>query len=698
MSPKEVEAYNRLGGAHRRLGRIEAAISAFSTAKSISPNNWTSYHNLASTLKQQGRIAEAAREFEQALKLKPDLFEVAFGYATCLHELQRFQEASRAYALSVRLRPDFGAFINLGNVFLKLEQTDRACVAYRRAIELRPDSAMAHASLASALLRASRPGEACAAFRVALVFDRKLPEVWHGLALGLRGVGRLTECIDAFKEAVELDPDSAEIRNNYGNVLREMGQMGVACNEYERALMLRPDYAEAVTNLATGRKDQGRLSEAIELYERALAAKPDLPVIEGNLVYAMSYVPGMTLKRLYDAHTAWNDHHAAKFKDIWPQSHSRPRNRASPRIGFVSSDFLHHPVGYFIIQLLETLKKKGVNFFCYANQTREDALTARFRATAHAWRSIAGLSDDAAADQVRADEIDILFDMSGFMAGNRLLLFARKPAPIQVSWFGYMATTGLEAIDYILADRYHIPVASERYYRERVVRLPDSLVCFDPPPEAPDVTPLPGLNNGYVTFGSFNVLCKLNPDVIGLWARILNRVPNSKLLLKTGAFSCPATRQYYIDMFAQIGVTADRLELLGKTPRRQHMEAIARCDIALDPFPYLGCTTTAESVWMGVPVIARPGELFSSRHSLSLLSSVGYTETIVTDLEAYVEKAVELAADLPRLAKLRGSLRSQIKSSSLCDAEKFTTNFEKACGRMWEIYRSGSDPFGFSMD
>jgi predicted O-linked N-acetylglucosamine transferase (SPINDLY family) len=431
------------------------------------------------------------------------------------------------------------------------------------------------------------------------------------------------------------------------------------------------------------------LDEAVECYERALAINPDLGPAHGNLLFALSYRRGTTLAGLAVAHRAWNDRFARPLKAKWPD-HRPGRNRETPRLGFVSADFNNHPVGYFTIRVLEELRRKGVEFVCYANQTREDALTERFRAAAALWRPIAGLTDEAAAERIKADEIDVLFDMSGFMAGNRLPIFALKPAPVQVTWFGYMATTGLEAIDYILADGRHIPPASERYYSEKVVRLPHSLVCFDPPADAPAVTPLPALRNGFVTFGSFNVLCKITPAVVETWSRILRRVPNSRLLLKTAAFSCPTTRARYETLFASHGVAKQRLIFQGRTSRNAHMAATATVDIALDPFPYVGSTTTVECAFMGVPVITWPGELFSSRHSLSFLTTIGATETIVDGLKGYEDMAVALSQDLDRLGSMRASLRSRMLGSPLCDAASFTADFEEACLGMWKAFRGAS--------
>ncbi len=321
---------------------------------------------------------------------------------------------------------------------------------------------------------------------------------------------------------------------------------------------------------------------------------------------------------------------------------------------------------------------------CYSDRMVEDDLTRRFQAAAAQWRDVAGVSDQRLAEQIRADQIDILFDLAGHTAHNRLLVFARKPAPIQVTWAGYVGSTGLKAMDYLIADRYEIPPDAERHYRERLLRMPDGYVCYDPPVYAPQVARLPALDHGQVTFGCFNNPAKITPQAIEVWARILRQLPGARLVLKYKGWSDCGVARRFTEMFAAQAIDPGRLELLGSSPHVKLLAEYNRIDLALDPFPYNGGLTTCEALWMGVPVVTCPSETFASRHSLSHLSNVGLTETIARDLDEYVELAVSLAGDLPRLAGLRAGLRARMAASPLCDATRFAANLASRLQEVWE--------------
>jgi predicted O-linked N-acetylglucosamine transferase (SPINDLY family) len=340
-------------------------------------------------------------------------------------------------------------------------------------------------------------------------------------------------------------------------------------------------------------------------------------------------------------------------------------------------------VGYFLIGLLRGLDRAQFQTICYSDRVNKDNLTARLESAAALWRDVYGLSDEALAQQIRSDQIDILFDLAGHTAGNRLLVFARKPAPIQITWAGYVGTTGLKAMDYILADRYEIPAEAESYYTERVLRMPDGYVCYEPPADAPAVAPLPALTQGAVTFGSFNNPAKITSPVIEVWAKLLQRLPQSRLVLKYRGMDDASLVGRLTEEFSSQGIEPGRIECLGWSPQRPLLAEYGRLDLALDPFPYNGGLTTCEALWMGVPVITCPGETFASRHSLSHLSNVGLTETIAKDLDAYVDLAVTWAMDLPRLAALRASLRPQMRASPLCDTQRFAENWMLILRNAW---------------
>jgi predicted O-linked N-acetylglucosamine transferase (SPINDLY family) len=344
------------------------------------------------------------------------------------------------------------------------------------------------------------------------------------------------------------------------------------------------------------------------------------------------------------------------------------------RLGFVSPDFCQHPVGYFLIRTLENLDRSEAEIVCYSDRIGKDRLTARFQAVSTTWRDVLGWNHERLATQIRDDEIAILFDLAGHTARNRMLMFARKPAPVQITWIGYEGTTGLSAMDYLLADRIMVPEEAERYCTEKVLRLPECYLCFDPPEESPPVGPLPAVRAGYVTFASFNNLAKLNEEVVSIWAEILRRVEGSKLLLKYRGLEDAGLRGRFVSLFSGHGIGAERLDIEGWSPLGELMTAHNRVDIALDPFPFAGGVTTCNALWMGVPVVTWPGETFGSRHSLSYLSNVGMTETIAASREEYIMIAASLAGDLPRLSEIRAGLRPRMAASTLCDGMRFARN------------------------
>jgi len=361
-----------------------------------------------------------------------------------------------------------------------------------------------------------------------------------------------------------------------------------------------------------------------------------------------------------------------------------PRERKRLRVGFVSADLGRHPVGYFLIGVLENIGSESLETICYSDGLRKDDLTHRLQRAATHWRDTIGISDEQLSERIRTDRIDILFDLAGHTAHNRLLVFARKPAPLQVTWAGYVGTTGLKSIDCLLADRFEVPPGSERHYQEWVLRMPDGYVCYDPPVYAPPVAQLPALDRKQVTFGCFNNPAKITPQAIEVWARILHRLPTARLVLKFKGWNDHGIARRFAETFAAHAIDPGRLELLGYSPHVELLAEYNRIDLALDPFPYCGGLTTCEALWMGVPVVTCPGETFASRHSLSHLSNVGLTETIAHNLDEYVELAVAIAGDLPRLAALRAGLRQRMAASPLCDGNRFATHLMSILHDAWE--------------
>jgi len=530
-------------------------------------------------------------------------------------------------------------------------------------------------------------------YRRILAAEPEYAHAWHMLGLIALQRGHYADAEARLRKTLALSggcvretpgPDAAEAYGSLGIVLRRQGRLGEAVAAYQQAVALRPDYAEGHYNLAIALLAQGRLAESIDSYRRAYQLQPAELRAHDNLLLALQYHPASTLASLAAAPAAFDAQHTATLRANWPTWSKADDPQRRLRLGFVSPDLCRSPVGFFFSRFLEHLDRRQAEAVCYSHRTAEDDLTQQLRAAAAGWREVRDLTDEQLAQQIRADRIDILFDLAGHTGGNRLLTFARRPAPIQITWLGYVGTTGLAAMDYLLADPHEVPPQFERFYREKVLRLPDDYVCYAPPVYAPPVGPLPALAAGRVTFGSFNNLPKINTQVVGLWARILRHRPDARLIIKYFGLEDPATAALLRQRFAACGVRQEQVELSGGATHEELLTWYNRIDVALDTFPYNGGLTTCEALWMGVPVVTWPGETFASRHSLPHLPRVGLTETIARDPDHYVELATALADDLPRLVALRAGLRERMARSPLCDGQRFADHLLGLLRTVWK--------------
>jgi predicted O-linked N-acetylglucosamine transferase (SPINDLY family) len=458
------------------------------------------------------------------------------------------------------------------------------------------------------------------------------------------------------------------------------GEPTRAAHFFERALKFKPDYAPALDNLGRVRKSQGRASEAIGLHRRALAAGAGAATAS-NLLYTLNLVPGISPEEIFAEHQRWGAAQPGALP-LPPRPAAAFRRRI--RVGYVSPDFCQHAVAYFMESVLAGHDRARFEVFCYSDVRVPDPTTARLRALGEHWRDISTLKDDAVLNQIRGDEIDILVDLAGHTARNRLAVFARRAAPAQVTWIGYPNTTGLKTMDYRITDAIADPVGqTERWHTEQLLRLPGPFSLYRPPADAPEVfSPLPATLRRCVTFGCFNHLAKLHPATIEVWGRILTRLPTAKLMLKIRGVD-QATRQRLFAALEERGVPEERVEIISSALSvRDHLTLYGRVDIGLDSFPYNGTTTTCEALWMGVPMVTLAGQTHVARVGASILSHVGFFEGIATTVDDYVERAVGLAADLQTLANIRAGLRERVRSSSLVDQRAFVTALEAAWGQI----------------
>ena len=465
-----------------------------------------------------------------------------------------------------------------------------------------------------------------------------------------------------------------------GNTLKELGRLDEAEASYRQAITLKPDFAEAHSNLGVTLQELGRLDEAEASYRQAIALKPDFAKAHNNLLMLIGSMR-FNKARYYDGAGDFardvGETVASRFG-----TYSHNRDEESLRIGFVSGDLKSHPVGYFIEGLLAQLRSSSIELFAYPTVSTEDNLTGRLRTFFHEWRPLTGLNDMAAAQKIHSDGIHVLIDLSGHTAENRLPVFAWKPAPIQVSWLGYFASTGLSEMDYILGDPYVTPHEEADHFSEKIWQLPETYLCFTPPDLDLEVASLPAYTNGFVTFGCFNNLARMTDEIVSVRAAILQAVPGSKLFLKDKQLDYESGRNRVFSRFASFNIAADRLILEGKSPREEYLECYGRVDIALSPFPYGGGTTSVEGLWMGVPVITKKGNHFLSHLGESIAHNSGLSDWIALDEEEYVAKAVAFASNLESLSELRKGMRERILATPLFDAPRFALHFEQAIRAM----------------
>lgn len=604
----------------------------------------------------------------------------ALAQALRLHQVGRFAEAVALYEKALRSRPGQpAALVQLGLALRSLGRNDDALAAFARAQTVDPKFAEAFHQSGNLLKRLGRLPDALAALRTAAQLAPTHAATLLNLGAACLDAGLAVEAAVALGHAVALEPTRPEAQNILGVALLAAGEFLDARASFDEALRLRPGYAAAHDNLGRLCKAEGRLAEAIPHYRAALAAKPD-PNTHSNLLFALNCVADLAPGEIFAEHRRWHQLYAAPLAPATPPAPlARPPGRRL-RIGYVSPDFTHHAVGYFIEPVLAAHDRARVEIFCYASVAAPDRFTERMRGLAEHWRDIAPLNDEAAAALIRADEIDLLVDLAGHTAKNRLLLFARRPAPAQATWIGYPNTTGLDAIDYRLTDAISDPPGTtEAFCSERLVRLPTTFSCYGPDDDAPTVNPLPATDSNKVTFGCFNSFAKVTPAVITVWSRILEALPEARLLLKSRGLNDLSVAARLHAAFSAAGITPDRIVLNGdELSVAAHLGLYHGVDIALDPFPYNGTTTTCEALWMGVPVVTLAGRTHVARVGASLLTHTGLTNWIAASPDDYVERAVAAARDLPRLAELRRTLRERLRASPLCDASRFTRGLEEA--------------------
>jgi protein O-GlcNAc transferase len=647
IDPEVPELHNVLGLVQAALNRPELSIESFRSAVAIDPAFRDAVQNLSAALQAQGRTDEALGVLRNAAAQAPDDAALQFLLGAFLHGQNRFQEAIEPLRRVVAIAPrHVDALILLGVSSIGVRDYQSGGQAFMTLTQLQPSDPQAH-------------------YHLGLAYDR---------------VGDGESAAKCYLRAIELQPDYVEAHNNLGVIYHFQRRMGEALEHHKAAIAARPTHANAQANVGWDYWALGLVKEAITYYRKALELDPADYLTHSNLLMALHYLEEYSPEQIFHEHVRWAELHAKRYYPTSPlvTHHSSLVTRL--KLGYISSNFREHAVSIFFEPIIRNHDHAQFEVFCYSDAPNPDAVTERIKSHADHWHETARLTDEELDALVRSHDLDILVDLNGHIADNRLLVFARKPAPIQVTYLGYPDTTGLATMDYRLTDGWQDPPAADAFAVEKLIRLPKTAWTYDPWSEIPLVDP-PSLRSNFITFGSLNNLAKISPDMIELWSQTLHAVPNSRmaLLVHTDRFA----ESYYVEEFASHGIGRERLQFHTHRPHLEYLKLFSELDIALDTFPYNGHTTTLNALWMGVPVVTLASQTHVARAGLGVLSTIGATELITYTRDAYREAAVSLAGDRERLLHYRRSLRDMMKASPLFDSVQFTRHLEHEYLHMW---------------
>ena len=668
------------------LGRIlaekdekHAALDAFQDALRIRKDYAEGFSHYATALQKFGRGKDAISQIRKACALEPDSVEFQTNLAMLLEQNARYVDALAAYGKAARMNPNVGfVWFRQGKLLNGLTRYAEAIPVLENAISIPGQSGSFYYEYGVALHKTNRFQEALDQYDKALAMGCNTAALHCNRGVIYKDFRRGGDAVMAFYAAVKLDPTNVSYLNNLGAAAFELGLNSEALECFEQAVEKNPNLPTARNNMGNLLKDRARGMDALPHYKKSMELNPEDRDPQNNFLLCHMYIPDMDPKVVFEEHKKWGISTSKKFPSAFK---FKPRaTGAKIRVGFLSADLCHHPVAHFIEPIFRGYDRERFEFVAYGDQRKSDEFSARFAKQVDLWRETSSYDDRALAKLIHEDRMDILFELAGHTAYNRLGVFALKPAPLQVSYLGYPGTTGLPTIDFRITDAFADPQGTtEHLHIEKLIRVPECAWCFEPDASAPEVEPLPALKNGFVTFGCFNNMAKLNPALFETWAEILLRVPGSHLRLKARTLTDDGVRKELKSYFTERGIEEDRLDFFGHTKKiADHLNHYHSVDIALDSFPYHGTTTTCEAMWMGCPVVTRAGKTHVSRVGVSLLTAVGLQEFITDTREAYIEKVVALAGQTERLQELRGGMRDRLRQSVLMDEKRFVQGFEKA--------------------
>ncbi|HEY3327346.1 MAG TPA: tetratricopeptide repeat protein, partial [Novimethylophilus sp.] len=682
LKPDYAEAAFNAGNVHARQGKYEDAVRRFKQAIKLRPDYAKAHCGLGSALQRLSQPESAEQAFRRAIELQPGFAEAHTNLAVFLRETGRLDDAESAYRKALELNPRMAEAKNgLGELCQLLGKLEQAESAFLQAIALKPDYAEAYNNLGVLLAERGRLKEALESYRKALAIRPDFVYALNNMGIIYAETGRLEDAMECYHRALEQDPSFGMAYSNLGNIYRELGQVDQARASYEQALAINPDGDVTRSNLGTVLMVQGKLDEAKMAYQRAMAINPANAVTHSNLIFSMDFDALATTIAQQAERKAWNERYAAPLRGSWqPHGNVRDPDRRL-RIGYVSADFRLHSAAYGFAPLLLLYDHENFEVFCYSNSPRKDQMTKQFVESVDAWREVYGMGDDQLAMMVREDRIDLLVDLSGHSSGNRLLAFAMKPAPVQLSGWGYGNGTGLEAMDYLISDAVSIPLEEARHYSEKVVYL-SCLISYACPQEAPPIVEKPDADKEII-FGCFNKSIKWSEASFDLWSEILKELPGARLLLKAKGMEQEGQRARVLAELSQRGIAGGRVELMGGSSWYDHMAALSKVDISLDPVPYSGGISTFESLWMGVPVLALCGKVMPGRSSASILASLGLSDWVAATESDYIRLAVDQARNRGSLTNLRKTLRDTLTHSASGNQKLYMHQVEQLYRKLW---------------
>jgi predicted O-linked N-acetylglucosamine transferase (SPINDLY family) len=688
------------------------------------PNHFDALHILGASASDCGRFDEAAAILARAIAVEPRSAEAHSNLGQSLFKLRRYEEARAAYEKAIALKPNFAmALTNLGNTLMHLRLFDQSIAAHDRALALKADYADAHNNRGMALMLLDRNEEAAREFDRALSLSPKLLPALVGQGIVNIRLRNYDLALATLNAALARAPDAAPVFAQRGRLYRELGRFDEASADFDAALKLdpllepalcgkanialhhgltieaisacnkalehHPSSEVALTLLGACYAKQGETATGIAYFDRALALKPDHQDAIMRKIFALDFLPEMDFVRLQEPRNLWWRSIGSKL----PKRQLGNRDLDPERrlvVGYVSSDFRSHSAALGFTPLLHYRDRCNFEIICYSSFPTSDEVTEQCRRLTDRWVDAWQLSDDKLADRIQADRVDILVDLSGHSAGNRLTVFARKPAPIQVSAIGHVTGTGLPVMDYLLADATLIPAEVRPLFTEEVYDLPCAITIW-PAPDVP-ASPLPMIRNGYVTFGVFNRIDKISDPALALWSTLMQSLPDARIVVKHRAIDDPLLRDTLIAHFVAHGIDADRIKCIGTTSRVEHLAVFAEIDMSLDPFPQNGGTSTWESLQMGVPVITKLGKTASGRIGGAIVRAVGLGDWVADDDDGYVAIARKFASHPDALAAIRAGLPAMVANSEAGNCERYTRLVEEGYRRFWRDYCASAVP------